>query len=158
MIIHLLVKNPSKGELELKIFDQGLGLFETFLESVPSVFIITVIWLLTIRGENSVSSGLWRIIFNPQSTTLTLLPSLTAEIEFYTKYAISIFSASLGLAKCLKNGVARPIAPGGPLDGLLTGKFILAFLASGSGLVVRALCFGLTVVSHMNMRRKVGIF
>ena len=149
MIIHLLVKNPSKGELELKIFDQGLGLFETFLESVPSVFIITVIWLLTTHGDNSASSGLWRIIFNPQSTTLTLLPSLTAEIEFYTKYAISIFSASLGLAKCLKNGVARPIAPGGPLDGFLTRKFVVAFLASAGALVAKCLCIGFTTVSHI---------
>ena len=145
MIIRLLVKEPSKGEKELNIFDQGLGLFETFLESVPSVFIITVIWLLTIRGDNSVSSGLWRIIFNPQSTALTLLPSLTAEIEFYTKYAISIFSASLGLAKCLKNGVARPIAPGGPLRGYLTGKFVLGFLASAVGLVTRGTCIFFTV-------------
>ena len=52
-IIHLLVKNPDgrDGEMELKNFDQGLGLFETFLESVPSVFIITVIWLLSTFGE-----------------------------------------------------------------------------------------------------------
>ena len=79
-------------------------------------------------------------MFDPNSTTLTLLGlpgSESAVIEFYTKYAISIFSASLGLAKCLKNGVARPIAPGGSLRGYLTGKFLLGFVASAVGLVTR---------------------
>ena len=101
------------------------------------------------------------IIFNPShSLRIFGVPPGrgVAVAEFATTYTVSIISAALGLAKCLKNGVARPIAPGGTLDGLLTGKFILAFLASGSGLVVRALCFGLTVVSHMILRRKVGIF
>ena len=84
------------------------------------------------------SDILYRIIFNPNSP----------EYEFYTTYAISIISAALGLAKCLKNGVARPIAPGGPLDGLLTAKFIVAFLAIGVGLVLRAICFGVFYVSY----------
>ena len=65
--------------------------------------------------------------------------------EFVTTYTISIISAALGLAKCLKSGVARPIAPGGALDGLLTVKFLIAFLASAMGLVTRAVCIGLTV-------------
>ena len=66
-----------------------------------------------------------------------------ARDEFLTTYAISLISAALGLAKCLKNGGARPIAPGGTLDGLLTGKFLLAFLASAVVLVTRGLCIGL---------------
>ena len=49
-------------------------------------------------------------------------------------------SATLGLAKCLKNGVASPIAPGGLLDGLLGGKFLLGFLASGVVLAIRVFC------------------
>ena len=92
------------------------------------------------------------MIFNPDSHSLRKFgvppSSVVAEAEFFTTYAISIISAALGLAKCLKNGVARPIAPGGPLDGLLTGKFLLAFLASGMVLVVRGNCLGFAVVSH----------
>ena len=107
-------------------------------------------------------TGLWPtgtladIIINPHSHSLFtriffLSPSYTvARFEFLTTYGISIFSAALGLAKCLKNGVARPIAPGGPLDGLLSGKFVLAFLASAGVLVARGICIGLAVdmVSH----------
>ena len=86
------------------------------------------------------------IIFNAHSHSLFtrifgLDPSYyVARDEFLTTYAISLISAALGLAKCLKNGVARPIAPGGTLDGLLTGKFLLAFLASVVVLVTRGVC------------------
>ena len=89
------------------------------------------------------SDILYSIIFNPNSP----------EYEFYTTYAISIISAVLGLVKCLKNGVASPIAPDGTLDGLLTAKFLLAFLASVVGLGFRETCIGLTVVSHIIISR-----
>ena len=42
-IIYLLVKCPPKGKKKKKIFDQDVGLLESFVESVPSVFIYTVI-------------------------------------------------------------------------------------------------------------------
>ena len=64
----------------------------------------------------------------------------TAYHLFNLTFSLSCFSACLGLAKCLKNGVARPIAPGGPVDGLLSGRFILAFIASACCLVVRGYC------------------
>ena len=57
-------------------------------------------------------------------------------------YSLSAISASLGLAKCLKNGVARPIGAGGCLDGLLSARFLLAFFASGFCAVMRGLCLG----------------
>ena len=95
------------------------------------------------------------IIFNRHSPSLFtrifgLSPSYSvARYEFFTTYVISIISAALGLAKCLKNGVARPIAPGGPLDGLLSGKFLLAFLASGFGLVARGFCIAFSWVKRI---------
>ena len=95
--------------------------------------------------------SLYNMIFNPHSTTLTLLSipgQESAFIEFYTKYAIAIISAALGLAKCLKNGVARPIAPDGPLHGYLTGKFFLGFLASAVGLVARGTSISLAISSR----------
>ena len=111
---------------------------------MPSAYIITAIWVTAIYGENGntifginlillfVTGGrdesLHNIIFNPHST---ILPGRDAAlIEFATTYGLSVISAALGLAKCLKNGVARPIAPGGPLDGLFTMKFLIAIGAS----------------------------
>ena len=132
---------------------------------MPSVFIITAIWvsageiLNIIFGDNLIlyyvtewgHRGLANIIFNPHTTIFphSLISNGqgpgVAEIEFHTTYAISIISSALGLTKILKNGVARPIAPGGPLDGLLSGKFVLAFLANTLGLVARGVCIGFTI-------------
>ena len=93
-----------------------------------------------------------RILFNEQSHSLIRFgvkpSSLIAYVEFFTTFAISSISAALGLAKCLKNGVAKPIAAGGSLDGLLSGKFSLGFLASGLGLVFKGFCIGFIVVSR----------
>ena len=95
------------------------------------------------------------IVSNPHSHTLRIFgvsPSrVVAYAEFLTTYSTTIISAALGVTKCLKNGVARPIAPGGPLDGLLSGKFLLAFLASAGGLVARGACIGFAVVSHYQL-------
>ena len=64
--------------------------------------------------------------------------------EFYITFFLSLFSASLGLVKCLKNGVARPIGAGGCLDGLLSARHLLAFFACGVCLVVRGGSLGNT--------------
>jgi len=64
---------------------------------------------------------------------------------FLPQFLLSLFAA-LGLAKCLKNGMANPIAPGGPLDGLLSGKFLVAMLASALVLVLRGTCIAFTII------------
>ena len=81
--------------------------------------------------------SLRNIIFNEDSAFFN------AHAEFFTTYATSIISASLGLAKCLKNGVARPIGPGGCLDGLLSCRHLLAFFGCGLCLVARGACLGI---------------
>ena len=52
---------------------------------------------------------------------------------FWLTVLSSWISASLGLAKCLKIGVAGVIGQKGPFDGLLSGRFVLAFF----GFIVR---------------------
>ena len=69
----------------------------------------------------------------------TFIDGLT---EFIITFSLSVFSASLGLAKCLKNGVARTIGDGGCLDGLLSCRHLLAFSACGLCLMTRADCLG----------------
>ena len=111
--------------------------------------------LITWYQLNNIVTGpghdysLANIIFNEDSTSLfTLILGKswsTAKVEFFTTYALSIISAALGLAKCLKNGVARPIGDGGCLDGLLSVRTALAFLASGFLLGSRGVCLGFVV-------------
>ena len=47
---------------------------------------------------------------------------------FWITFSISVFSATFGLAKCLKTGVAGTFQHGGVLDGLCSVQFLLAFL------------------------------
>ena len=72
--------------------------------------------------------------------------SLQSTILFYVTFATSIISASLGLAKCLLYGVARTISADGFLDGLLSGRFLIASLASGFILISRAVIFALHIL------------
>ena len=64
-------------------------------------------------------------------------------IEFLITFSLSVVSASLGLAKCLKNGVARTIGDGGCLDGLLSCRHLLAFFACALLLVTRGWCLAM---------------
>lgn len=50
----------------------------------------------------------------------------------------------------LKVGVTRVIGPGGPLDGLLSTRFLLAFVACGLVLVSRGLVLGVITVNYGN--------
>ena len=88
-----------------KLFEQNVSLLEAFLEAVPTTLI-----LLVLKGEPDT-------FLNPSdSLRITTL-----------KFFSSLISASLGLARCLIIGVAGVIAQKGPFDGLLSGRFILAF-------------------------------
>ena len=66
-------------------------------------------------------------------------------IEFFITFLLSWFSASLGLAKCLKNGVARPIGDGG-----ICLRYLLDFFACGLCLGTRGAClmFATAVRNH----------
>ena len=46
---------------------------------------------------------------------------------FTLTFSTSVISASFGLSKCLKVGAASIISDKGPLDGLLSLRFILSF-------------------------------
>ena len=52
-VIQLLYKDPGKGKKERRLFQQNIALHETFLESVPTVFIITYIVVIGYGWYNS---------------------------------------------------------------------------------------------------------
>ena len=121
-----------------------------------TIFGINLILFLTAQDV-----CLANLIYNPHSHSLRIFgvpPSKgVAAAEFFTTYAISVISAALGLAKCLKNGVARPIAPGGPLDGFLTWKFMVALVAIAVVLLPKSLIIGFTAVSPSTVRETINV-
>ena len=58
-IINLLVKSPSEGKKKKKIFDQEVGLLETFLESVPSTLILTIVFIMAKHGPGENMNNIW---------------------------------------------------------------------------------------------------
>ena len=124
-----------------------------FLEAIPSTLLLIIIWVVAkgllscnrkfklyeylLLGSASVggNTSLLTIILGDGSLQSTIIFSLTL--------ITSTFSASLGLANGLRYGVAKTIGPGGLLEGLLSGRFLLAFLSSGLVLVSRGFLFAL---------------
>ena len=67
--------------------------------------------------------------------------TIVGSSQFVTTLTLSMFSATVGLAKCLKDGVAGTFQPGGILDGFCSVQFLLAFLGWRSEIKHGVLCF-----------------
>ena len=46
-MILALLRDPEKGLEKKRRYDQDIGLYETFLEAVPTTIILTLIWVST---------------------------------------------------------------------------------------------------------------
>merc|ERR1711936_170268 len=115
-VVKLFWTEPAEGEEEKKLFERELSLTEVFVESVPTVLILTH-FISTNYGHE--------VLYKSRTPNVSLLEE-TKIYRFYIIFSISLFSAAFGLAKCLKVGVCRTMGEGG----LLSGKFLLAMLAS----------------------------
>ena len=89
-----------------------MSLLEPFLEAVPT----TLMSMMLVINADTFEDA-----------------NLRGEFEglvFVSTFISSWISASLGLAICLKVGAAGVIGQEGPGDGLLSGRFILAFFGN----------------------------
>merc|ERR1719471_1277313 len=123
-LIYSIYKDPVKRYLSKEDYDQNIGLHEMILESVPTTLIIFVI--LTIDSPSG-----------------SILESLSV-IEFFITFILSVISASLGLARCLKNGVASSDIT---VLSILLSCRLPAFFACGLCLVARGFCLE-SVTTH----------
>ena len=71
-------------------------------------------------------------------------------IFFLITITTSTFSAAIGLAKGLLYGVTRSIGHGKHLDGLISGRFLIAATASGLILVARAAIFSVFIMVNIS--------
>ena len=117
-IILELWRNPKRGLAKKKKFEREMTETEVFLESVPTTFVMTYIIGRLIAKDNPKLRKALRGDVGSSS-----------HILFLTTYLTSIFSASLGMAKVLKVGPCKVLKEGGHLNGFLTTRFILIFLA-----------------------------
>ena len=124
------------GQKKKEVFKESTSLLEVFVESIPCSMILTFMLVKVVFGCDDANS-LCNIVIGKHRAW------------FWISYFTSFLSSALGLAKCLKVGVVRIIGPGGPLDGFCTPRFILAFLASGTTLLARAVCMVLACSANV---------
>ena len=99
-----MVTSPKNGLKLKKNLDSNISQFEVGLESVPTLII------------------LFNYGFISGFKTYAKPPSAKFDVLFFVTFSTSLLAAGLGMAKCLKLGVARIMGEGGPIDGLLSGK------------------------------------
>jgi len=117
-IIFEVWRNPKRGLAKKKKFEREVTGMEVFLESVPTTFAMTyIIGRLIAKDNPKVRKALRGEVGS------------SSHILFLTTYLTSIFSASLGMAKVLKVGPCKVLKEGGHLNGFLTTRFFLIFLA-----------------------------
>ena len=93
------------------------SLHETFLEAVPTTLIITGLMMYD------------NVIYFRENKSLEFFEDF---LMFILTFTTSVISASFGLSKCLKVGAASIISDKGPLDGLLSLRFILSLFGKCS--------------------------
>ena len=129
LIILKIWKNPKIGLIEKRKYERAISLNESLVEAIPTTLLLTSLWTVALTAGN---------IFQQIYETIIGEKGSVDEWMFYLTYGVSILSAGFGLAKCLKVGAAANMGEGGPLDGLLSLKFIVLFLSTTSVLLFKA--------------------
>ena len=104
---------------------------ETFLEAVPQVLIILVLFFSDNTGAE----------LNSVLGTKKVLESGLPQVTFI----LSLFTATFGIARFLKNGPARIVRDEGCLDGFGTMTFILIFHNVAATLVGKGYVIAITI-------------
>ena len=145
MIRKLYIGDPKAYEEKTK-FHTELGSIEPFLESCPSIFIMTLIWAHAMDASlfsdsldcNKVDSSACAV-FGGSYDSFSFA-------WFWITYAISVLAGSLGITKLLMNGPCPVLTEDGRLGGILTYPFFTHFMAvafcMGSKGAFVGLCIG----------------
>ena len=150
-IIKLDLNKHETFQTKKKEFMREVTTTEPFLEAWPSIIIMTIIWLSTVtieesfgdhckynpdykecRGHDNNASFYTTpdyCIDHPEKSTCAVFGGFGGRTWFFTTYAISVITGSLGITKFLQTGPFSVLNENGPLGGLLRWKFILAYNA-----------------------------
>ena len=113
--------------MKKKRYVRQITSLEPFFESVPSVLVMTTALLTAIDN----------ITIEEQKNLNAIYGG--SKGSFYVTYLISIGTASLGITKYLLNGPYHVLSGEGFLNGLLTWRFFLAYLATMTSMMGKML-------------------
>ena len=176
-VMNLDFKKDMKFKEKKKELMREITTTEPFLEAWPSIIIMTIIWLSTMRDnsystycsskysctnhtytDNECEARVTTICYlnggndtinnfldvppeycanHLEVNTCAVFSGFGGVAWFFTTYAISIITGSLGITKFLQVGPFSVLSEKGPLNGLLRWRFVLAFFAVGSSMVTK---------------------
>ena len=129
-VIREIWRDSKKALVKKKKMEAEVSLAEVFLEAVPTYFVLIY---LSFQGTNLSAGAVTR--------SQTRVRRTKGGYMFVFAICTSLVTASLGMAKSLKIGVCKILPDKGPLDGLLTVRFILLVIACFLTLVGKAFAF-----------------
>ena len=119
LIIHLYKKTPNAQEEKMK-FERQIVSLEPYLESVPSLFVMSLALYTTGHTPGYAPN-------NPENYETLIGNSITL---FWTKLFISLVTSSIGVSKYLLKGPCRVLSNDGYLNGMVTWKYLMAFIST----------------------------
>ena len=154
-VMLLLYKNDDKAQNEKREMMRDLSSIEPFLESLPAVLIMTTLWVHGL-GQKRYPWNRYDFDVGFCKNTTSIQTDLSIEDQnfcavfggfgshwsFFTTYGISVLAASLGITKFLQHGPCAILSTNGILGGMLTWRFLLAFIASMLALLTKGLLEG----------------
>ena len=124
-----------------------LGSIEPFFESVPSVLIMTCIWLHGLGGDGYSTAQLFNqysLCARSRENFCAVFDGLGGPSWFFTTYGVSVFSSSLGMLKFLQHGPVA-ILP----TNLMNCRVVIAFLGIIFSLVAKGLYAGILIAAQI---------
>ena len=119
LVVHLCMKKPNAQE-EKRMFEEKIVSLEPFLESAPSLFVLFLATATTITFAGYPGN-------NPQNYETLIGDSAYL---FWTKFLISLVTSSIGISKYFLKGPSRVLPNHGCLNGMLTCKYLMAFMST----------------------------
>ena len=109
-VIRKIYKKDNRAEEQKKKMLRELSSIEPFFESVPSILIMTCIWMHAFDVDNYShyikysDCANTTSLSNDQNNFCAVFDGLGGPAWFFTTYAVSILAGSLGICKFLQNG------------------------------------------------------
>ena len=150
-VINLLWKQDKRAHEKTQEMLKDVSSLEPFLEATPAFLIMTFIWFLALNPtgvghtaiDNYYSGTLncsdLRHLNSSENNFCAVFDGFGGPAWFFTTYTISIFTSSLGITKFLQTGPCAVLSNTGILGGILSWRFILAYICVMLSLISKAI-------------------
>ena len=160
-IMKLDAQNDKKAEMKKKELMREVISTEPFLEGLPSILVMTIIWVSAFpNGQitpETINPSPEFCENRPDNNRCAVFSGIGGAPWFFASYAISIITGSLGVTKFLQIGPFSVLTTVGPLGGLCKGRFILVLLSVLTSVVTKCLFMALFLVFTLGGLSKMSL-